>query len=449
LPNSDRRQKDRTGQTPIHNPLPSDGRDGLRWEPYPQCASGIHTFDPQSYPLSFSPSVGATVVQTIEDKYPGHGGSSEWHVDVRGDVILRRVDSDHDAGFDVEVLANSEDLVVSAQWDSDRQYLTLTIPRVFEWHQRLRPCIQMRVTARVPEGAELQQFQAVAVHLDISADSDFDLKASTFISLETVSGDVRVHDGAKLDCRSISIHTVSGDISGSLPLYDKLDIASASGDVDCQVNPHPVDESNPKPATLKVGTMSGDIRIQEPISDSKIPARNYAVDLETYSGDINADIAASSSLVLETNSGTIRSKVLPVLDPDLHKCGNPAFTISTYSGDQKFSVLDPVWVNLPTGENSLTQQSVHIHKERVLDCLASSHSTISGDVDVKYPSSWSGRFSAQTVSGSLKATGKDVVVDSRISKPGLKSIKGHHYDGDSALSVAIVSRDVTILIGDE
>jgi hypothetical protein len=438
IPTEDRNDHD---QAPILNPLPSEGEE-LTWKPSPQCASGLHRFDPEHYAVEFKPGRAAKLVQRPEEGYPG-GGRTEWSIDVQGDMILKRVTEDHPAGFTVEVLANSDKLAVDAEWNSEEQSLVLTVPRVFEWHDRLRPCIQMRVTVSVPEDAELEQFQLMSVHLDVRADADLHLKASKAILLETVAGDVRIATGSKLDCRSISVHTVSGDVQGPFPLYDNLDIATASGDVDCTVKPYPADDKDPQKANLQVGSMSGDIRIVEP-TDEEVPARNYVVDLETYSGDVDATVAASSKLILDTHSGTITAKILPVLDPSLHNCGSPAYSISTYSGSQKISVRDPLWAT----EFGILREA-RIHKEPVLDCLSSVHTAISGDVDVRYPATWSGNFAAQSVTGSLKVSGKDVVVDSQSNRPGMNSLKGHHLDGASALAVELVTGDVRILIGEE
>lgn len=390
---------------------------------------------------------------------------------VSGDVVLRPTDGSSPGKVDLEVITNDENLRVVADWDPELQVFKVMVPGKVDWHQgELGPCIQMRITVWVPPGAMLDLFDSQITHLDINVLEDVALSVDNRIFLTSVVGDIsapKAGAGAPpyhLASRELYLQTVSGQISGWFPMHDLLHVSTASGDVSADVAPKVVYDRKVEPAVLNVMTVSGDVAIREPLDavgskvvGSRLPARDYVVKMESASGDIVADLAVSSSAKFTSNSGGVNVKLLPVLDSEtlgLAGASEPSIATETKSGVIKVNLLEPRWTKLqgPSDEEDGTVQTAGVsdsdsNPTPPLSSLTSRHASISGDITLRYPSSWTGRLQAQTLSGSQRFRGEGL----RTYRQGGKFpriLRGSKGDGKSFLQVDTISGEQDFLVGE-
>lgn len=482
--------------TPIKKPDLSHG--DLRWSNLKMCQNNPQHSTKITYNVGFDAGRKLTIFEKIDDDDDDnlHNGR-EPHV--TGTLILRP--SDNRAGqLDVEVISNHKDLTVEADWDTDDQSIKIIIPRSVNWSGGKLPCIQIRITVWVPSNAGLDRLEAEITHLDIDVLEGLDLGIEGKTFLTTIVGDISTPKPSndvlpyKLASREIWVQTVSGDINGWYPLYDLLNIATASGEVTTDVSPKTAYSKEPKSAVLEVSSISGDLTIKEPLDAAigpkkveSIPARDYVVKIESASGDIETNLAVSSSAKFATHSGDMTLRLWPVLDSELLGLGvstvlpAPSIMTETKSGDLNLDLLEPRWTKLKglEGDNRLEAPGdgddkdhedkdkdgpfliIHPHSNLndmsqtspagdspPLSSLNSKHSSISGRMQLRYPSSWTGRLEAQTLSGGQKIRGKGLDTWKKTgSFPRI--IEGTKGPGKSHLSVETISGDQDVLVGEE
>ncbi|KAL0940595.1 uncharacterized protein CTRU02_203357 [Colletotrichum truncatum] len=328
----------------------------LPWEPQNICAPNEHRFGTRVFDLSFKPDKTISVLQTVESDTPSRG----YQPHITGDVVVRRQLTDSPgASIELEVVANDERLNVEVEWDSDLQQLKFKTPQKLEWDQRLRPCMTIRATVWVPENAEIKVLKLAALHLGVNLIDDLSISIQDNLEIRTFSGDVRSPvnppSSYRLDSRNIVVQTISGDISGSWPLYDSLKLGSDSGDIAANVDPQDVLESRPLPAVLEVTSISGDVVVKEPLDDAKksskpdtiIPARDYITNIDTKSGLIRAWVTFSTVITITSISGDIGATILPVYNVSLlQNIPEPELHTKTKSGNILVTVLEPIWVEI-------------------------------------------------------------------------------------------------------
>ena len=250
------------------------------WRPALMCKTTEYRAPHETFSVNFVEDRSLRIVQ----KMSRDNWDAGWQPFVFGDVIVRPQD-DRGPGpsVDVEVITNGEGIEVKTQWSESNQTLVVETPTRISWNDQdhLRPCIQVRITVWVPDEHDpaLRNFIVSAVSLDLKIADNLVLRVDDTLSLDTVSGNIRgAADGGPpgqpqpptdfgLNARFINVETISGDIQGWWPLYDRLHVASASGDIRIGVGPQPVLESHPLPAILEVESVSGNVDISEPIND--------------------------------------------------------------------------------------------------------------------------------------------------------------------------------------
>ena len=257
-------------------------------------------------------------------------------VEVGGDISIRMDETEND---DVVIGGDVEDITVDAGADGK-----LTI------RQRARTASTGFFFNRGLSSADVEltlprrrwdSIRVSTVDGDIEVESD---ETVGTLSVQTVSGDV---SGCVGWCEQLSVHAVNGDIewrggaekaaldsvSGDLELeghFESLEISSVSGDVeftgDCGAN------------HIKCSSMSGDIEVESGV----LP---LSMDLSSRSGDIAARIPDSGpfSVQCRTTSGDISSDFFAGVirtrrfsfsyGPDDAQEGAPVYRLSTVSGD--------------------------------------------------------------------------------------------------------------------
>ncbi|KLU91926.1 hypothetical protein MAPG_10875, partial [Magnaporthiopsis poae ATCC 64411] len=206
-------------------------------------------------------------------------------VQVYGDVVFRR-STDGSAAATVQLRANDESIVASQDFDSSTQSLVVKAPHKIPWNDKERsPCLQVRITVAVPEGAKLDSLQVTTQTLGVKFLDNLSMNVTKSTLVRTVSGVVGAavngendlnqlaHHGAphhfRLDSRYVSIKTTSADIVGSWPLFDLLALETTSGVIKAGVDPKPADKDKPRDAKLLVKSMSGNVEFWEPVHQAR------------------------------------------------------------------------------------------------------------------------------------------------------------------------------------
>ena len=428
--------------------------------------------------MDFYPGRNLSITEKTDDDDDDDDGddapSSGRRPHVSGDVVLRPTDGYSPGRMDLEVITNDENLRVAADWDPELQALKVLVPGKVDWHRgKPGPCIQIRITLWVPPGAMLDLFDSQVTHLDINVLEDVELSVDSRIFLTSVVGDISAPKAAAdalpyhLASRELYLQTVSGEISGWFPMHDLLHVYTASGDVSADIAPKAVYDRKVEPAVLNVMTVSGDVAIREPldavgskVAGSRMPARDYVVKMESASGDIVADLAVSSSAKFTSNSGDVNLTLLPVLDSETlggpAVASEPSITTETKSGDVKVNLLEPRWTKLQrlSDDKDGTVQTPGVGDSDgnptpppPLSSLTSRHASISGDITLRYPSSWTGRLQAQTLSGSQRFRGQGLSTY-RQSGTFPRMLVGRKGDGKSFMQVDTISGQQDFLVGE-
>lgn len=415
-----------------------------------------------------------------------------WSTHVSGEVILRPVEDSSPASIELQVISNHDNLRVKADFNKTTQVFEIKVPRRVDWSSSDKaPCIQIRITVSAHRETILDHLNIETQQLDVNLKEGVVLGVQNGVNIRSASGDI-ISPGIKtikgkevvpytLSSREIRIHTASGDVKGWYPLYDLLDIETASGDIITNIGPKPVNPQNVRPAEFRVRSASGTVKIDEPLTsaqkaarpDREFPPRDYTVDIITASGDITADVAASSLASFKSQSGDMKLQIWPVLDSSLltiNEKAKPTVITDTKSGDTHVTILEPLWTSLATIGETIPpvkpydptdgsdpyivlpegSELAEISMARpVLSVLHSKHKSVSGKIELYYPNSWEGMFFANSISGSQEFKGKDVTVDHGRGSNPPHLISGRKGKGFSQLDISTVSGDQFALLGEE
>ncbi|KAI8715716.1 DUF4097 domain-containing protein [Fusarium sp. LHS14.1] len=417
-------------------PIGSHGE--FTWNPSRICLDTPHTFPKTTTPVKFDRTSNLEIVQTVQ-RDRGHRGARPH---VSGEVILQPAKDSSSAAIELQVISNDKNLGVHVHFDEKTQLFKMITPDTVDWDSTEAPCIQIRATIWVPQKSIIKALKINTIHLNVDVETGFDLQVLKSTVIRSAIGHINTPAVAPknaavpytLSSREINIHTASGKVKGWYPLYDLLDIDTVSGDITVNVGAKPAEGT--KTASLHVHSASGQIEVHEPLSQPKdsLPPRDYIVIVGTASGDITADVAASSHARFESQSGDFKLRILPVLDSST----TPALETDTKSGTSQVTILEPFWTTTATGDET----------PPALSGLKSKHNSISGTIKLQYPSSWEGHLSAQTVSGSQDVRGRGLEVTHE-GGPFARRTRGRKGEGNSQMEVISVSGDEYVLVGEE
>ncbi|KAI1323845.1 hypothetical protein F5Y16DRAFT_403071 [Xylariaceae sp. FL0255] len=439
-----RPKKTTTGSMP-----PTD----LNW-----CKGGHYLVDDRAIPLSFDVSSSITFREKI---YERNGPTT---VQVVGEVDVRRITSGIPR-LSLEVVANVPSLQFEILIDEAQQVVVIGVPRKDEYTDKgERPCVQMRATIWVPENAKIGALSIDGPHLDIRFFNDLSLHVANYTTLKSVIGAIHsgfdavsshmmsdfpefapVSDSYIFDSRVVEVATTSGMISGNWPLYDNLTFHTISGDVEVSITPKEELAIHLKPAALSVHTVSGNVYAIEPISQTKkILPRDYITHIKTQAGKIHGALALGSGMSVDSSSGSVSLELLPVVVGD-----NPSPTVparletNTVSGTSAVQVFEP----LRFDKNGKSETMA----EPAFGFVDASHHSTSANINLRYPQSWEGLFSASSISGKLSARGKDLQITKRPGQWPVYRLEARKGWGPkaSAIEVHTTSGSVDAVIGDE
>ncbi|KAK3904939.1 hypothetical protein C8A05DRAFT_13212 [Staphylotrichum tortipilum] len=499
---------------PIHppvgdTPLPEPGQPNMSypeidgdftWAEALYCKDAQIHRNTQTYAFDFGDSKSLRIEErTTRDD--DHRGGGEVHV--QGAVVFRRAGPDTpSSAITLEVTVTDERLTLYSSWDADAGALEIIVPHRVDWSaDRPRACANIKLTVWVPAGGALKRLSVEAVHLDIKLLDNLSLTVADGSKLDSTVGTITAastgttpRDEALIDTgappafrfhsRIIDVRTTAAPIRGAWPLYDYLGLQSTAGSIKVAVKPEPADKELPKPATLYVKSLSGDVDVREPIhaaeaafriahankgaaaapamllppteppvttAEEILPPRDYRVDVHTTSGDITGALAFSSAAGFKSTSGTVSLDLLPVLpialaEPDPRPV---ELTTTSTSGATDATVLSPLWIS--TDEATYLPSSQEEEGEIPLRCLHTTHSTTSAGVRVRLPASWEGDVSLASLTGLLQVGGDGVrLIKAGSEWPGInKSLvarKGEKGVGGRTVGKS-TSGDVDVWVG--
>ncbi|KAL7624465.1 hypothetical protein AAE478_006030 [Parahypoxylon ruwenzoriense] len=446
------------------------------------CEDAQYRFEDQILALDFNRGRNVTF---IEDQH-AHRGLAQVHV--AGQVDVRRLDGSSSSSprLVLEIATNDKGVRLDVFTDEAAQAIKVSVPNKYDSSTPGRsPCVEMRATIWVPEGAELGVLSLGAVHLDVLLLNDLSLRLADYARISSVTGDIRSAAGRPLAYnatggghgiavgatpdytfvpapasyifgpRIIEVSTTSGRIDGNWPLLDMLGLHTTSGGIKVSITPGAALPSDPKPAVLSLSSISGVIHATEPVHEpSRIPPRDYLVDVKSTSGGIHGALAFGAGIEVKSTAGDIVLDLLPAFDGGKLSPAQPAqLETATTSGTTAVRVLEPLWFGAPAGaiSNAAAVVARRRSARRALDCLQAVHKSTSGDVGLRYPQAWEGRLQAETTSGQLRVRGREVKIVRSVSGwPGstLEARKGAGGPG-STIRVHALMGDLDAVIGTE
>ncbi|KAI1112943.1 hypothetical protein F5Y14DRAFT_462934 [Nemania sp. NC0429] len=389
----------------------------------PYCDGKLYRYDDQVLALNFVRSQSLTFEENVY-KHPG-----SMSVRVGGQVNVRRLGrGDGDPRMVLEIAANEPKLLLRTSLDADLQEIKVSLPEAYESpvHGQ-RPCVEIKGTVWVPEGAEISLLSLRAIHLDIRLFDDLHLRVADYAELSSVVGHIQAgaserdgqgaptidphhgfvpaKDSWAFDSRAIEVHTTSGSINGTWPLYDTLGLHTTAGNISVSITPKEALANGQKPAVLSLSSLSGVISAVEPVHNlSQIPRRDYVVDVKSTAGSIHGALAFSTDTTAHITAGALVLDLLPVINTGKITPQKPAqLETKTTSGATSVRILEPLFFG---GDD----KAVAGRAPRALDCLQATHQSTSGRIGLRYPQAWEGMLYAQTTGGRLVARGRDLKI---------------------------------------
>lgn len=345
------------------------------------------------------------------------------YVRTEGEIHIRPATEHLDINLQVDITVHASDpeLMHLKSWEKTDSSLVIETSNHIKGLRDYtnKPCVYIEVTIFVAPGTVLENFGIDTQSLAIIFHTGLDYTIKEITTLSTISKPIRMpNSSSKLlsttRTREIIIHSSSGSVTGAYPLYDLLSITTLSGSIAISYFPKNSSDSDPKPASLVLGTSSGSIRVTSPVipSSELIPNRDYKNDLSTTSGSITATLLHSSHTSLRATSAHILASI--------HPYGNLS-SPSHLSTDSK------------SGSTTVTVHNSLSHPSSPIRALSASHHYISGSLELSYPSQWQGQIFGNTISGSLNIYWDGVTVIKDHKKwSGGREIEAERGEGGEA-----------------
>lgn len=294
-----------------------------------------------------------------------------------------------------------------------------------------RACLVLYVTISVRPDIILSDFEIATRYLNLQVVDDLSggeqqLQILNTTEFTTISGDVSVDHWVSRETR---IDVTSGSVSGNFALRDVLAIKTQSGNINVDVRPKPVDKTAPAAAEFTAISTSGSIMVHFPTSGTEedIPEREYKTRVAVTSGSITGEYIHGTSSTFHSKSGSLSVVILP------------------YGGETGSSILHTESLQGSTDVEMLSPFQGDGH---TLTQLRSIHKSISSAISLTYPQEWQGSLSADTLSGSITLSGRDVEVVRFHDGPVGKRMDAKKGSGQSRMNVSAKSGSITAVIGD-
>jgi hypothetical protein len=291
----------------------------------------------------------------------------------------------------------------------------------FDGMRKRTQCLGLSLILYMATGVELTTLNVASNNLGMQVHNgvDFSVTDSTHISL--TKGTL---DAASFNSRETYLKTISGSISGAYSLLDLVSVTSKSGSVNIDIEPKAAPAGSSSPAVFMVDSHSSSVRTD--FRRKHIPDRDYQVYINTTVGSVDGRFIHGSRTEINSVAGAVTADLLPF------KSGDYASMISTHTD---------------SGMTSVTLRTPYKAKGVALTGLLSVHSTVSGELDVKYPHEWVGQINGTSMSGALHMHGKELELLAEVNEPGKNHVEAKKGNGGGRMEFDTVGGECKITVG--
>lgn len=285
-------------------------------------------------------------------------------------------------------------------------------------------CLGISIALYMAPGTTLENFNVKATHLGMQIHDGAAFSVTNATSIALTSGTL---DAIALDSRETRLETTSGSISGRYSLFDLLWIKSISGSVNINVLPKQKATGGNPIALLYADTMSGSIRVDT--ERKNIPERDYIVSMNTTVGSIDGTYIHGSRTGITSSAGSINVDLMPYSVGD-----SSMLTTHTTDGQTVLKLRAPY-----TKAGSANAMSK----------MVSTHTSVSGQLDLTYPQSWEGHLEGQSVTGTVHLQGHDLELLGEDNKPGFSRVEAKKGSGESTMIFKTATGQCEVLVGNK
>ena len=296
-----------------------------------------------------------------------------------------------------------------------------SVPDSFKGMPAGSACLGMSIVLYMAPGATLENLDVTSSHLGMQVHNGVKFSVTNKTSVSLGSGTL---DSIAFDSRETYLQTTSGSISGAFSLSDLISVNTKSGSVNIDVEPKAVTAGIAPAALFAATSHSGSMRID--FKRKHIPARDYQVFLNTTVGSIDGAFIHGSKTQIASVAGSVKADILP------YSSGDTASLIET---------------STHSGLMSIRLRSPYTGKGVPMTALTSTHTSISGAIDLEYPTEWQGYINGTTLSGSLHLQGQGLQLMHENDEPGSNHVEAQKGGGKSTMKFDTVSGGCDLTIG--
>ncbi|OAG11944.1 uncharacterized protein CC84DRAFT_1079908 [Paraphaeosphaeria sporulosa] len=295
-----------------------------------------------------------------------------------------------------------------------------SFPDGFDGLHRGESCLGISVVIYMAAGATLENFNVQAIHMGMQIHEGVNFSVTNGTSITLTTGTL---DASSFNSRETRLETISGSISGKYSLLDLLSIVTKSGSVNINVDPKEKAADGPSTALFYASTMSGSIRVDT--ERKKIPERDYVVSINSTAGSIDGTFIHGTKTDFSSVAGGINVDLIP------------------YSADGS-SILT---TKTTDGETRINLRATFKAPATAMSKLVSTHTSVSGSINLTYPQEWEGHLEGQSVTGVLHVQGKDLELIRQEERPGLNRVEAKKGNGGSTMVFKTLNGGCDVLVG--
>lgn len=316
--------------------------------------------------------------------------------------------------------------VDSIKYSHDSNSLTIgdpSFPDGFDGVHQGDACLGVSIVLYMAPGAKMENFNVRSIHLGMQVHEGVNFEVTNATSITTTTGTV---DASPFSSRETRLETISGSISGKYPLLDLLSVVTKSGSVNINVDPKEKAPDGPATATFSANTMSGSIRVDTERKNT--PERDYVVQIRSTAGSIDGTFIHGSKTEMTSVAGSINVDLLP------------------FSSGETNSILT---TKTTDGETDVNLRAPYKTPGTVIGKLVSTHTSVSGQINLNYPQEWEGHLEGESLTGVLHLEGKDLELIRQDEKPGLNRVEAKKGNGQSTMIFKTLNGECKVSVGEK
>ncbi|KAF2637287.1 hypothetical protein P280DRAFT_509913 [Massarina eburnea CBS 473.64] len=301
-----------------------------------------------------------------------------------------------------------------------------TLPDGLDEVNKGSACLGVSVTLYVAAGAKIDNLNIRSSHLGMQVHNGVNFAVTNTTDISLTTGTL---DSVSFNSRETHLRTISGSISGKYSLFDLVSIETKSGSVNVNIQPKEAVEGSSPSAVFTANSISGSVRAD--FERKKIPQRDYQVSINTTVGSVDGTFIHGSRTELMSVEGQINADLLPYSSTSTDEPS--ILTTKTTDGQTLIKVHSPY-------HSRKTNPSM-------MNKMVSTHTSISGAVDLKYPQEWSGHLEGQSFNGTVHLQGKDLELLKQEEREGFNLVEAKKGNGGSTMVFGTVSGGCEVKVG--